>query len=225
MLMATKHQLRALLEDSCQRVEELTGDALKLVAEVQAIHYWTTHSLETFRQLHNIGRNLRTLIGEAEEVMGSQDELLKNPAGVKLAKTVYGLWRALPGLGNKITEQLSRRRRQRIMGIEPEDAGEIPQEQIEEEVAELRKLREQLSALYAELKILGGKIPEDLAVEFGVPGEQQEEEKAGGEPGEEPAVPVAEPKPNASEAPDPVEAATPEPEEPGVADPDEMSPV
>jgi hypothetical protein len=208
MLMATKHQLRALLEQSCQMAEELTSDALKLVADVQAIHYWMTYSLETFRQLNNIGCNLRKLLHDTEEQLGSLDALLADPAGAKLARTIYGLWRALPGLSGKYTEQLSRRRRQRIMGIEPEDVGQVPPEQIDAELAELNKLREQVSGLYAELKLLAGRIPAELVVEFETEGSGQESA---------PEAPVREPGPAAPAALAADEAA--------VAEPDEMSPV
>jgi hypothetical protein len=215
MLMAApKHQLRALLEQSCQMVEELASDSVKLVVEVQAIHYWTTHSLETLRQLKSIGGNLRSLLTSVDALLATPEKLHTDHAGQKLIRTVYGLWRALPGLAGKFTEQLSRRRRQRIMGIEPEDAGEIPTAQIEQEHAELRKLIEQVNGLYAELHILAGKIPVEVTVEF---------ETEGGQPGETPAAPSpvqAEPQPVAQQPSTPDHAAIKP-----VAAPDEMSPV
>lgn len=209
MLMAElKHQLRALLEQSCQMVDELVSDAVKLVVEVQAIHYWTTHSLETFRQLQNIGRNIRSMLSAMEEVPASMDALLGDPAGEKLAKTIYGLWRALPGLTSKYTEQLSRRRRQRIMGIDPEDTGELPAEQLEKEAADLKKTSEQVATLFAELKLMVGKIPQELAVVF---------ETDGGSGGGAPA-PAPEPAAQPASVPS-------QPETSPAADADDLSPV
>ncbi len=168
--MAPKHELRALLEQSCQMVEELSGDAVKLVVDVQAVHYWTTHALETGRQLKNIGANLRSLLTAVEPLFATPDKVYDDPTGQKLIRTIFGLWRALPSLTAKYVEQLARRRRQRIMGIEPEDVGEVPAEQIEQEAAELRQLQEQLGMLYGELKIMAGKLPREIVVEVAAAG-------------------------------------------------------
>ena len=231
--MAIKHELRSLLEQSCQMADELMGNAVKLVVDVQAVHYWTTHALETGRQLKNIGTNLRSLLTACEPLISEPAKLHEDETGKKFMRTVFGLWRALPGLNSKYTEQLSRRRRQRIMGVEPEDVGEVPEEQIEQEAAELRQLREQLGLLFGELKILAGKLPEELVVEVGAQGAQGGE--GSGKPAAEDDTPAAQEPATSQPAPEPpdqaAQASTPAelPSEPPLAakplDEDEVLPI
>jgi hypothetical protein len=208
-MSAPKHELRLLLEQDCQMAADLADSAVKLVIDVQAIHYWTTFSLETLRQIHNIGKNLDTLLTECAGLLDKPKQFHEDEKGGKLAKTIYGLYRALPSTLNKYTEQLSKRRRQRIMGIEPEDVGDIEPEQVEEEHKELQGLRDSIKELYGNLRQRAQEIPAELAVSFGMPAEAAEKEQQAAAAAQQAVQEEAEQQQEAAQAPSATQDAAP----------------
>ena len=142
---------------------EILETSRKLVLEVEAARYWTTHSLEIFNQLRNIGTNLHRLLDVCAPHW-SQGKLIFNRAeGMKLWNTSYGMWRALPPIRNKLTEQLARRRRERIMGQKVEEVEEHDSAEIKEELAKYKSNLEEIHRLYADLLPKMEALPTGLA--------------------------------------------------------------
>ena len=176
--------IRSLLEQDRALVMEILEASRKLVLEVEAARYWTTHSLETFGTLRNIGTNLHRLLDICAPHW-SQGKLIFNRAeGLKLWNTSYGMWRALPPVRNKLTEQLARRRRERIMGQKVEEVEEHDPAEVKEELAKFKATLEELHRLYADLLPKIEVLPAGLAPVLetaATPANGQKEEIPGGE--------------------------------------------
>jgi len=186
--------LKSVLEQDRLLIDELLAVSHKLVIEVKAAYYWTKFSLETYNQLQNIGNNLEHLLKVCRPHFAAGSKLFQQEEGLKLWKTAFGLLRALPTIRNKFTEQLARRRRQRIMGEEFEESAEVDPELIQSEFKRFEEEHAALSRQYAALASLIEQIPAGL-----VPPEEptaaEAEATAGGPPQSAPAVAGESPKP------------------------------
>jgi hypothetical protein len=207
--------LKTLIEQSRSLVSDILDTSHKLVIEVEAAHYWTTYSLDVYAQLSNITANLLKLLELTQPHWGEGEQALASPEGEKLWKTAVGLWRALPPVRNKLTEQLSRRRRQRIMGQEIEEAEELDPETVQEELARFHSSRKELRATLDKLTMVIDLLPEGLAP---LPA-QEEEAPAAADTQQKPAAegPSAEASETATAPADPSAESTEE-EPPPAAD-------
>jgi hypothetical protein len=154
--------LKNLLEQDRQLALDVLETSSKLVLELQASHYWTTQSLDVFASLRNIGANMTHLLQLAQPYWGEGQAIFNRPEGLKLWNTALGLWQALPPVRNKISEQLSRRRRERIMGmsiIEPSDLDPV---QVQADNDRYQALLTELTTFYAQLQPVIDAIPEGL---------------------------------------------------------------
>jgi hypothetical protein len=155
--------LKTLVTQSRSLINDILDTSHKLVVEVEAAHYWTTYSLDIYSQLSNITANLLRLLELTQPRWEDGEEALTSPEGQKLWRTAVGLWRALPPVRNKFAEQLSRRRRQRIMGQEIEEVEELDPEAVEEEQARFRGHRGDLQAAMDRLGLVLELLPDGLA--------------------------------------------------------------
>lgn len=157
--------LKSLLEQDRQLALDVLETSQKLVLELQAAHYWTVHSLDVFNSLRNIGANLKKLIGVAQPFFGEGARLFQTAEGAKLWNTALGLWQALPPVRNKFSEQLARRRRERIMGQAVLDLDELEPGQVQADNDRYQAALVELAGLFAELLPLINGVPAGLVPE------------------------------------------------------------
>jgi len=154
--------IKSLLEQDRLMVLELIDTARKLVLDVKAAHYWTAYSLEVLGSLRNIGGNLARLLDTCSTHWDEGKRVFNRAEGMKLWNTALGLWQAMPPVRTKFTEQLARRRRERIMGqalTEMEDVGEA------EAAADLERFTQecqQLAELFASFGPAVEAVPSGL---------------------------------------------------------------
>jgi len=155
--------LKTLLEHDLKMAQNLVEASRSLVLDVQASHYWTAHSLETFALLTRITGNTNSLLDALGPYWGEGNRIFKRPEAVKLWKTAAGLWSALPPEQKKFNDHLARRRRERIMGEEITQPDDIEPETLrrdEEKFAlESASLNNKLNKLVARLN----EVPEGIA--------------------------------------------------------------
>lgn len=181
--MANELDLKTLLEHNYKMILNTIETSRKLVLEVQASHYWTSHSLEVFKSLKNIGANIDRMMLTSIEKLAQGPQAFRDPEVMKLWKTVVGLYRALPPVQRKFTDQLARRRRERIMGeeiIQPED---IAPETIAADQLQFTTASEDLTQQFADRLALvddlaEGLIPDQAAVEADIERERLKAEQA-----------------------------------------------
>jgi len=213
--MATaQNDLYKVLEQGCSLMDEILDLSHKLVIDVKAEHYWTVYSLETIAQLKNITRNLARMLEDTKDGWSKPAEFLLTLDGIKLWRTAVGLQRALPKVRAKYIEQLSRRRRQRIMGQDIEDVEELDPEVLAEEEKQYRHDLAELRKTIEALKILMERLPDGMVADTEamakvLAGEQakQQEEAPAEAAAEAPATPPAD-----ATAEAPAEPAAPKPE-------------
>lgn len=160
--------LKSLLEQDRQLALDVLETSSKLVLELQASHYWTTQSLEVFASLRNIGANVAHLLQAAQPFWGEGQAIFIRPEGLKLWNTALGLWQALPPVRNKISEQLARRRRERIMGQSIVEPADLDPAQVQADNDRYQAMLTELTAFYTQLQaavdaVPGGLIPLELA--------------------------------------------------------------
>lgn len=160
---AVELDLRTLLEQGRAMVLELLELSRKLILELGTAHHWTMRSLDVFGQLANICSNLDKLISANAGRFDDPKHLFAEESGLKLWKTAVGFWRALPPERTRLNEQLARRRRQRIMGENVEDAGEFSKEIFEEAIARYREAHSRLEQQYRDLGAQIARIPAGIA--------------------------------------------------------------
>jgi hypothetical protein len=154
--------IRSLLEQDRQLVLETLELSRKLVLELEAAHYWTAHSIEVFGSVRNIGLNLARLLELTEEHWPEGKLVFNVPEGMKLWNTALGLWQALPPVRNRFVEQLSRRRRERIMGRAIEEPEELDPQQLQADSERYQARLDEVTALYERLGAAIGKVPAGL---------------------------------------------------------------
>ena len=154
--------LKHLLEQDRLMVLDLLESSRKLILDIKAEHYWTVQALEAYGQLSSIGGNLSKLLEALKEHWGEKVRIFEREEAVKLWKTAYGLWRAIPAVQKRFMEQLGRRRRQRIMGVELEEAEELDPEVIERELQQLEELRQSITECMEQLAEMTDEVPEKL---------------------------------------------------------------
>lgn len=181
--MANELDLKTLLEHNYKMIMNTIETGRKLVLDVQASHYWTTHGLEVFGSLKNIGENLDRMLFSNAELLKQGSRAFREPEAMKLWKTVVGLYRAMPPVQKKFTDQLARRRRERIMGeeiIQPED---ISAETIALDHAQFASVSEQLGLEFTVrlndlAKLPDGLVPDTTAVEADIERERKKAQQA-----------------------------------------------
>lgn len=156
------------LKVAVAQANSLIADILEtsntLILDVKASHYWTTYCLSTFTQVRNIIENLYKLIEIARpQWEESTSGLFDEPKGIKLWMTATSLLRALPPVRAKLTEQLSLRRRQRIMGQSFEESEEVSQEMIEEDLVAFHTEHASLQDALLRLDHAVDSVPDALA--------------------------------------------------------------
>ena len=223
--MATGVDLKTILAQACALMQEALELSNKLVMEVEAEHYWTTYSLDSLSQLKSITHNLAKRLETTEPLWGDPKALFAAEEGQKLWRSAVGLLRALPPVRAKYTEQLSRRRRQRIMRQEIEEVVELDPAVLKEEETRFLNDQAELRKSIEALSIMLDKLPDGLA--------PVEEPKAAEPEAKEPSA--AADRPTADDVQPPAdgdeavpEAAAQSAEEPAEipdAAPDDFSPV
>lgn len=226
--MAAGVDLKMILAQDCALMQEILELSNRLVMEVEAEHYWTTYSLDSLGQLKGITRNMAARLKLTEPQWGEPKALFASEDGQKLWRTAVGLLRALPPVRAKFNEQISRRRRQRIMGQEIEEVEELDPEVLQEEETRLKQYYDELGKSIEALNIMLEKLPDNLA---------PEEAPKAEEPAKKPAATGDQPSPD-DEQPDagdgevepdaeaqPAEGPAEEPTELPDASPDDFTPV
>jgi hypothetical protein len=223
--MAAGVDLKTILAQACALMQEILELSKKLVLEVRAEHYWTTYSLDSLEQLKSITHNLAKRLETTESQWGEPKALFGGEEGQKLWRSAVGLLRALPPVRAKYTEQLSRRRRQRIMGQEIEEVEELDPEVLQEEEKKFRQDQDELRKSIEAMTIMLEKLPDGLApVEEPKAPEPEKQEPA--EAADQPAAADQQPPADSDEgapeaAAQPAEAS----DELSEATPDDFSPV
>jgi hypothetical protein len=190
--MANELDLKTLLEHNFKMILNTLETTRKLVLDVQASHYWTRHALDVFTQLKNIGNNIDKMLLTCTEKLARGNQAFRDPEVMKLWKTVVGLYRAMPPVQKKFTDQLARRRRERIMGeeiIQPED---IAPETLAADQLQFTTISEELVVEYTNRLALvadlgDGLIPDQAAVEEDIKREKRREQAAATASDEPPA--------------------------------------
>ncbi len=200
--MAQGVDLKTILAQACALMQELLELSNKLLMEVEAEHYWMTYSLDSLTQLKSITHNVAKRLEATEPQWGDPKALFAAEEGQKLWRTAVGLLRALPPVRAKYTEQLSRRRRQRIMGQEIEEVEELDPAVLKEEETRFLKDQDELRRSIEALSIMLDKLPDDLA-----PVEEPKPEKA---EEQQPAAAADQPAAEDAQPPDDSEAAATE---------------
>lgn len=154
--------LKNLLEQDRLLALDVLETSRKLVLELQAAHYWTTHSLEVFTSLRNIGGNLQRLLEALAPYYNTGEELFNRPEGLKLWNTALGLWQALPPIRNRFSEQLARRRRERIMGQAIVELEELDPAQVQADSDSYQAVLAELVAFYTGFNTLLADFPPGL---------------------------------------------------------------
>jgi hypothetical protein len=156
--------LKAAVAQANSLIADILETSKTLILDVKASHYWTTYCLNSFAQVRNIIENLGKLIEITRpQWEKSASDLFDEPKGIKLWMTATGLLRALPPVRAKLTEQLSLRRRQRIMGQTIEESEEVSQEMIEEDLAVFRTEHASLRDALVSLDRAVESVPDALA--------------------------------------------------------------
>lgn len=223
--MATGVDLKTILAQACALMQEILELGNKLVIEVEAEHYWTTYSLDSLAQLKSITHNMAKRLEATEPQWGEPKALFAAEEGQKLWRSAVGLLRALPPVRAKYAEQLSRRRRQRIMGQEMEEVEELDPAVLKEEETRFLKDQDELRKSIEALSIMLDNLPDGLApVEE--PKAAEPEAKEAGTAAEQPAADDEQPPAESPEAAPQAEVqSTAEPAEVPDAAPDDFSPV
>jgi hypothetical protein len=159
MASAAETDLRSLLDADRQIVLDILDTAYKLVVDVGSHYYWTHYGLEKCAQLAHIGDNVNRLLVMSAPYWPEGKHAFAHPEPLKLWNTAVGLFRALQPERAKFIEQLTKRRRQRIMGqqnVEDTDLtdpvlAESDKERFKEEYAKLVSQYAALSSLIREL--------------------------------------------------------------------------
>jgi hypothetical protein len=193
--------LKTLLEHDLRMAQSILDTSRKLVLELEAAHYWTTTSIDSFKSLANICTNVNAMLDVCEAEWQGGTKPTGKIEEQKLWQTAVGLYRALPAEQRRFTEQVTRRRRERIMGEGvPEDV------ELEDEVREQdnRAFTETANNLSQALESLLNRAA-TLPVGLEPPAEQAGQASAA----KAPAAPELEIQQQQDQAP-----ATPEPAEP-----------
>ncbi|MCB1217123.1 hypothetical protein KDL44_07005 [bacterium] len=155
-------EIRNLLQQDRLIVLELLDSSNRLIFELETTHHWIHLTLENYKMLANIGQNLSRMLEECSGNWGEGKKIFQREPAMKLFKTALGLYRALPPINAKYAEQLSRRRRQRIMGEELVDMEGLDPVVVENDKQqagrEFARLREMFSSMEARI----AEIPEGL---------------------------------------------------------------
>ncbi len=155
-------EIRNLLQQDRLIVLELLDSSNRLVNELDTTHHWITQTLENYKMLANIGANLSSMLAECSEHWGEGKKVFQREAAMKLFRTAVGLYRALPPINAKYSEQLSKRRRQRIMGGELVDVEGLDPVMIANLKANVANQYRELHELYSTMEISIRQIPEGL---------------------------------------------------------------
>lgn len=175
-----ENDLKFYLGKACELTREILTESEKLVLDVKAENYWSVYSMDTFRQLAQIQSNIRSQLNELGDKLNEGSAVFDEPLGIKLWKSTLGLFRALQPVRAKFVEQLSRRRRMRIMGQELEDLDEITPEIAEENRKLFAEKHKQAAADLEEFEQAVAALPDGLAPEpEQVEGRKQEQPEAG----------------------------------------------
>jgi len=195
--------LKTLLEHDLRMAQSILDTSRKLVLELDAAHYWTTTSIDTFKSLNNICSNVSAMLDACQPEWAGGPKKTGKPEELKLWKTAAGLHHALPAEQKRFNEQVTRRRRQRIMGDNTPEDIELADEIIARDNQSYNELAAELE------KNLGGLIEriETLPAGLAPPAEPEGQPASGGTA---PAPPTLE--------------LQPQPEEPGPGDPDPEGP-
>ena len=160
---AAEMDLRTLLDQDRRMMLDLLEQSSKLVLEISATHYWTVYYIQVFGQLNNITANLSRLIESCQPNFAEGPPMFGRPEALRLWKSASGLWRAVPPELAKLTEQLARRRRQRIKGEKIEEAPDVTPEQISTDLERYRVAHAQLASSVERLAASIEAVPTGLS--------------------------------------------------------------
>ena len=155
-------EIRNLLQQDRLIVAELLDNSAQLVLELDTTHHWIHQTLENYKMLRNIGNNLSAMLDECREHWGEGKKIFNREPALKLFRTALGLYRALPPITAKYTEQLSRRRRQRIMGDELVEVEGLDPVMVANDKASVKRQYTELLELFNALEGRIAEIPEGL---------------------------------------------------------------
>lgn len=199
-------EIRNLLMQDRLIVLELLESSNRLVNELETTHYWITQTLENYKMLGSIGRNLDSMLDECSGHWGEGKKIFQREAAMKLFRTALGLFRALPPINARYAEQVSRRRRQRIMNEEIVEVEGLDPELVANDKAEVVRQHGELLALYTGLEERIAQIPEGLVPVLKQPqaepnGHKEDSAIPGVQIGDKVASSEAQPPAGSSEAP------------------------
>ena len=207
-------EIRNLLQQDRLIVLELLDASNRLIFELETTHYWIHQTNENYKMLANIGANLEKMLGECSGHWGEGKKIFQREAAMKLFRTALGLYRALPPINAKYAEQLSRRRRQRIMGEELVDMEGLDPVVVENDKAEAQRRQLALRETFRRLEDLINEIPGGLVPTLKEPTAEPNGHKEGGQiPGVQIGDKVA--SGGEAQAPASSESAPPEPDSTG----------
>lgn len=155
-------EIRNLLLQDRQIVAELLDNSAQLVLELETTHHWIHLTLENYKMLNSIGNNLSNMLDECRDHWGEGKKIFNREPAIKLFRTAVGLYRALPPITAKYVEQLSKRRRQRIMGEELLEIEGLDPVMVANDKASVKRQYMELSELYSSLERRINEIPEGL---------------------------------------------------------------
>jgi hypothetical protein len=155
-------EIRNLLQQDRQIVAELLDNSAQLVLELETTHHWIHQTLENYKMLRSIGNNLSSMLDECRDHWGEGKKIFNREPAMKLFRTAVGLYRALPPITAKYVEQLSKRRRQRIMGEDLLEIEGLDPVMVANDKASVKRQFTELSELYSSLEKRISEIPEGL---------------------------------------------------------------
>ena len=155
-------EIRNLLQQDRLIVTELLDNSAQLVLELETTHHWINLTLENYKMLRNIGTNLSSMLDECRDHWGEGKKIFNREPAMKLFRTAVGLYRALPPITAKYVEQLSKRRRQRIMGAELIEVEGLDPVMVANDRASVERQYRELRELFGSLEQRINEIPEGL---------------------------------------------------------------